>query len=73
MSAIAIERLWRGYKVRKVKTIKEMIIENRSALKIQKWLRKQSFLHRHKFLLYVRSYLKIQTTNSIILPAKFLS
>lgn len=59
-AAVSIQRLWRGYRVRKSVNAFLKIKEKESAIKIQRWIRRLRFIHRHKFLLEVSHYLKGQ-------------
>ncbi len=60
MAAVSIQRIWRGYKVRKSVNAYLKIKEKESAIRIQRWIRRLPFIHRRKFLLEVTHYLKGQ-------------
>jgi hypothetical protein len=59
-AAVSIQRVWRGFKVRKSVNAYLKIKEKESAIRIQRWVRKLPFIHRRKFLLEVTHYLKGQ-------------
>lgn len=60
IAAVAIQRRWRGWKVRKSVNAFLKKKEKESAIKIQRWVRRLPFIHRHKFLLEAAQYLKTQ-------------
>jgi hypothetical protein len=67
IAAVSIQRHWKGYKVRKSWNAFIRIKEKESAIKIQRWIRRLKFIHRHKFLLEVSQYLKKERNNEITL------
>jgi hypothetical protein len=66
-AAVSIQRLWRGYRVRRSVNAFLKMKEKESAVRIQRWVRRLPFIHRRKFLLEVAHYLKGQRNAEITL------
>jgi hypothetical protein len=72
ISSVIIQRIWRGYIVRKKIQLHKKITERECAIRIQRWIRNLPFIHRHKFLLEINLILRQDTSNYIILEGSQL-
>lgn len=72
-AAVSIQRMWKGYNVRKkVINFPNFLLRKTAAIKIQKWVRKLAFKNRNNFMLDSYYYIKQQNTNSITLKTSDL-
>ena len=51
IAAVSIQRMWRGYKVRRKLNMPDLLLKKAAAIRIQRWIRKLAFRNRQNFML----------------------
>lgn len=66
-SALAIQRMWRGYQSRKKINAPENLLKKKAATRIQRWIRNLAFFNKIGFHIDSYFYIKHENTNSIVM------